>query len=391
MPDTSKNNRNRKKVVEIFEAALELPPEKRGAFVRRACGGNKDLQPEVEALLAADGKAREFTESPAAADASLTVFQEGFIPDAQTNTFLARKIGAFRIEREIGRGGMGAVYLAKRDDGEFEQTVAVKIIRHSFDSDFAARRFRLERQILATLEHPNIARLVDGGTTLDGLPYLVMEHITGENLLEFARLKNLSLRARIELFEQVCRAVEYAHERNILHRDIKPVNILVSRAGTVKLLDFGIAKLNDGEAEEHGQSLTGRRLMTPEYASPEQIRGEIPTPATDVYSLGVVLYELVTGTRPYKFSSRAPHEIARVVCEETVESPKSKIRNLQTEQRGFAVSETAVSDALERIIFKSLRKGARERYQTAGELAADIRRYLKNAPVTAPVCANPTD
>ncbi|HEY8563528.1 MAG TPA: protein kinase [Pyrinomonadaceae bacterium] len=369
MPESERADQNWEKVVEIFEAALEIPAARRSAFVEEACGADKNLRREVEALLAADEKAQEFIETPAVADASLTVFYEGFIADPTTNSFLPRKIGAFRLIREIGRGGMGTVYLARRDDGEFDQTVAVKIIRQILDPDFAARRFRVERQILASLEHPNIARLIDGGSTPDGLLYLVMEYITGENLLAFSENKNLTVRQRVELFEQVCSAVEYAHDRSILHRDIKPANILVSRGAAVKLLDFGIAKLSDEQFEtEKNRPPTGRWLMTPEYASPEQIRGETLTAATDIYSLGVVLYELATGERPYKFPSRAPHEIARVVCE--------------VEPRRIAANDGAadfIGSELKALILKCLAKEPSARFDSVKELRAALADYLRNS------------
>ncbi|HEY0050532.1 MAG TPA: serine/threonine-protein kinase, partial [Pyrinomonadaceae bacterium] len=225
---------NWNKIVEIFEQAVDIAPAGRAEFLSSACAGDASLRREVEAMLAADEKADDFIETPAAADASLSLFDKNVSPNTQTIGLAGQKIGAYRIEKEIGRGGMGAVFLAERADGEFQRRVAVKIINRHLRNEFMIRRFRQERQILAALDHPNIARLYDGGTTEDGSPYLIMEYVEGETLLEYCDENRLNVRERLELFGQICAAVEYAHRQSVLHRDIKPSNILVKAGGTAK-------------------------------------------------------------------------------------------------------------------------------------------------------------
>jgi eukaryotic-like serine/threonine-protein kinase len=361
MPDT-----NWEKVVEIFESALNVAPDERAAFLSEACG-DENLRAEVEAMLAADERADAFLENPAIAASSISLFPENF-SKPETDSFVGKMVGAYRLVREIGRGGMGAVYLAERADGAFQKRVAVKLIRRDMNSEFLVSRFRQERQILAALDHPNIARLLDGGRTEAGEPYFIMEYIEGEPLFDYCEKNRLNLRARLRLFAQICVGVEFAHEQNVLHRDIKPSNILVDRNGVPKLLDFGIAKL---ENEDFGgeQTATGRWLMTPEYASPEQAAGKTLTRASDVYSLGVILYELIGGQKPYKFASRAPHEIARVVCE-TEPAP---------------LADKNADKALGKIVFTALEKHPENRFATVGELKTAIADYLNDSKNAAEV------
>src|SRR5262249_19165043 len=241
--------------------------------------------------------------------------------DAQS--MLGRYVGPYRIKREIGSGGMGTVYEAWRADGEFQHRVAIKLIKHDLDRDFVLRRFRNERQILAALDHANIGRLLGGGTNRDGSPYFVMEYIEGQPLYQYADAQRLNINERLRLFIQICEAVQYAHDKLVIHRDIKPTNILVSDSAVPKLLDFGIAKLLNPElvSETTPETTAGVRLMTIEYASPEQVQALPVTFATDVYSLGVILYELLTGRSPYQFRNLMPHEVARAIVEDEPEAP----------------------------------------------------------------------
>ncbi len=315
---------------------------------------------------------------------------------------IGRRVGAYRLEYEIGRGGMGAVYLGVRADNEFQKRVAIKLIKRGMDTDFILRRFRRERQILASLDHPHIARLLDGGTTEDGLPYFVMEYIEGQPLYRHCDARRLGIAERLHIFQQICDAVHFAHQNLIVHRDIKPSNILVTADGAPHLLDFGIAKLLSPELGADTIDATGTvaRLMTPEYASPEQVRGERARPTSDVYSLGTVLYELLTGHRPLRLRSRAMYEIARVICEEEPELPSESLMRTDHLASASAVTLEAVYQArsaspeelrhalagdLDRIVLKALRKDPRQRYQSAAELREDITRHLEGRPVSAPL------
>jgi serine/threonine protein kinase/Tfp pilus assembly protein PilF len=322
-----------------------------------------------------------------------------------SDPMIGQRVGVYELKKIIGRGGMGTVYLAERVDGEFDQMVAVKLIRRGMDSDLILKRFRRERQILAALNHPNIAFFYGGGSTADGLPYFVMEYIEGERIYLFCDENKLNISQRLEIFRQVCDAVEAAHQIQVIHRDIKPSNILVRADGVPKLLDFGIAKVLDTEAEaENEPTATQMRVLTPEYASPEQISGEPVTPASDIYSLGVVLYELLTGHRPYRLKRQAPHEVARVVCEEEPPRPSESLRRAAEGKDGkgekhlqeadvvssvppLLFSASQLEGDLDKIILKTLRKNADERYQTAAELAEDVTNFLQNRPVMAELFA----
>ncbi len=313
------------------------------------------------------------------------------------------KIGEYRILKQIGAGGMGLVYLAQRGDATFTQQVALKVIKKGMDSEEIVRRFELERQLLSGLNHPNIARLIDGGTTEDGRPFFALEHVDGQPIDKYCDTNKLSTRDRLALFRKVCAAVHYAHQNLIVHRDLKPGNVLINSLGEPKLLDFGIAKLLNPTLFQ-AIAVTGAtvRLMTPEYASPEQVKGEPITTASDVYSLGVMLYELLTGRRPYKFKTRLQQEIMRIVCEESPERPSTVVSRVDEEPVGegktrrvdpSTVAETRDGD-LERlrrrlrgdiddIVLKAMEKAPARRYSSAEQFSEDIGRHLTGEPVIA--------
>jgi serine/threonine protein kinase/tetratricopeptide (TPR) repeat protein len=304
-------------------------------------------------------------------------------------------IGPYRILREIGSGGMGTVFLGIKDDDRFQKRAAIKVLRRGIDTDAIVRRFRNERQILASLEHPFIATLLDGGTTEDGRPYFAMEYVEGQAIDDYCESRQLDVTARLELFRKVCSAVQHAHQNLIIHRDIKPANVLVTLEGTPKLLDFGIAKLLDPDAWDQtmAPTLPGPQLMTPEYASPEQIRGEVVTTATDVYSLGVLLYELLTGRPPYRFPSRAPSDIARMVCDSAPVRPSTAVTDRrEVLAAGEAPTGRTVDAArlrkrlagdLDNIILKALSKEPGRRYASVDQFSEDVRRHIDGRPVLA--------
>ena len=311
----------------------------------------------------------------------------GFLDD---DPLINSQVGKYKIIRGLGEGRMGWVYLATRADGSFKKLVALKIVRRGMDTDFILRRFRQERQVLALLNHPFITPLLDGGT-IDGLPYLVMDYIEGEQLYKYADEQNLNVADRLKLFVQICEAVQYAHQNHVIHRELKPSNILIKKDGTPRLLDFGVAKVLNPEFQEDitiDPTLPAMQLMTPEYASPEQIKGETVTKATDIYSLGVVLYELLTGHLPYRLRNHAAHEIARVICEEEPLPPSAAGEEKNTDTLTFSsslfyFSSSELKGDLERIVLKSLRKNPLERYSSVAEFAGDIENYLAKRPVIA--------
>ena len=345
----------------------------------------------------------DFLEEPLGISASAVALVD------ESRQAIGRMIGPYRIVREIGRGGMSAVYLAERADDIYRKQVAVKLVWPGLMTDEIERRFRQERRILAMLDHPNIARLFDGGVTEDGCQYVVMEYIVGEPITEWCDERKLSIIERLKLFQQICAAVQYAHDHLIIHRDLKPSNILIAGdgaagGGTVKLLDFGIAKLLDPALlgiEDSPPSQTGLQAMTPEYASPEQARGENITTASDVYSLGVVLYELLTGHRPYRMKNRTPHEVAQVISEQEPPPPSVVVSRVvegaggdgQNQLAHSLVSETRegrperlrarLQGDLDDIVLKALRKEPQRRYRSASEFSEDIARHLNGKPVAA--------
>src|SRR5438270_3604225 len=368
-----------KQIEAIFEQALELKANERAAFVQKSCTGDEELRREVESLLESHASAGGFID-----DRSLFISEvdlnddDGIVPPGQL-------IGPYRITREIGRGGMGTVYLAERADQQYEKQVAIKLIKRGMDTDAVLRHFRNERQILASFDHPNIARLFDGGTTDDGLPYFVMEYVEGLPINEYCAAHKISLVDRLKLFREVCAAVSYAHRHTVIHRDIKMSNILVTSEGTPKLLDFGIAKiLQPGGGPEALMTMTGVRLMTPEYASPEQVRGEPITTASDVYSLGIILYELLVGRSPYRFTSRSPLDLAREITDTEPPRPSTSARgkDLKLDPTGIRNSKVLKGD-IDNIVLMALRKEPDRRYQSVEQFSEDIHRHLGNRPVLA--------
>ncbi|CAN5187332.1 hypothetical protein BH11MYX1_BH11MYX1_05500 [soil metagenome] len=353
-------------IEQIFDATLAQPEGERRAFVDRACADDPELQDEVESLLASAQDATRELRGVVARGARRVEL-------AVTSTQIGRRLGAYRLETLLGEGGMGAVYLASRDDTEYDRRVAIKILRQGLPTADAVARFRDERQILAALDHPGIVRLLDGGSTDDGLPYLVMEKIEGVPLIQYARRAELGIRGRLELFATVCAAVAYAHQQLVVHRDLKPGNILVTADGTAKLLDFGIAKLLGGGAPRAAETRTGMALFTPEYASPEQLRGQPVSTVSDVYSLGAVLYELLAERSPYP-STSDPLELIRLVCDVVPPRPS---------QVAAKPRRSALSGDLDNIVLKALQKDPAQRYGSVEQLSQDLRRYLSGLPVIA--------
>ncbi|MGH9755954.1 MAG: protein kinase domain-containing protein, partial [Blastocatellia bacterium] len=302
-----------------------------------------------------------------------------FEPEETGGSLIGRLIGVYRVISLIGRGGMGAVYLAERDDAQFDQQVAIKIIKRGMDTDFIRERFLRERQILAGLDHPHIARLLDGGATEDGLPYFVMEYVAGVAITDYCEANKLSIAERLKLFRQVCAAVQHAHQKLVAHRDLKPSNILVNRDGAPKLLDFGVAKLL---APDHDQTRTRteQRMLTPDYASPEQVRGETITTAADIYSLGVVLYELLTGRRLRHFKTASPVEIERAICETEPAKPSDAV---SPEMISAGKMQKQLAGDLDNIVLMAMRKEPERRYQSVEQFSEDIRRHLEGLPVIA--------
>jgi eukaryotic-like serine/threonine-protein kinase len=406
----------------VLDEAFDRDPDNPAAVLADICD-DPDLREDVRAFLDADEGAVDFLEDDAALHAG-SLFPDdlnteemegqlaGDIAEALNVATDAANggiepgttLGPFEVKSVIGRGGMSTVYRATRVDGSFDQDVAIKLMRPLSDPS-AADRFRAERQILASLHHPNVAQVFDGGTTPDGRPYLVMEYVDGQPITSYCDDRQLSLEERIELFGDVIEAVQHAHQNLIIHRDLKPTNILVTEDGTLKLLDFGIAKVLEASAHRDRVNApatrTGMHLMTPEYAAPEQVRGETVTTSTDVYALGILLYELLTGHRPYKIGKGSTYEIVQAVCEQDPTRPSTAV--METKEMGppgatHAITPDAVSKArrtdpdqlrqtlrgdLDAIILKALRKEPDARYRTADSFADDLRRFQQDQPVDA--------
>ncbi|HMB89865.1 MAG TPA: tetratricopeptide repeat protein [Rhodothermales bacterium] len=380
---------------DLFFQFIDLSEEDRAVFLEQIT--DKEIRDALMRLIAEDAEAASLLDA-SPHDLALLVDEEEEMAEP------IQQIGPYRISKTLGRGGMGTVYLAERDDGAFRQQVALKVIRRGLDTDDILRRFRMERQILAALTHPHIAHILDGGTTKDGLPYFVMEYIDGVPITTYCDRHRLSVDARLALFRDVCQAVQYAHANLIVHRDLKPSNMLVTDEGQVKLLDFGIAKLLDPNLPGYSSPLTRTawRVMTPEYASPEQVRGEAITTASDVYALGVLLYELLTGRRPYRLPSRLEQEIFRVICEVEPERPSTAVSQIEEVQHSDgqtdAITPEQVSEArstqverlrrrlrgdLDNIVLKALQKEPTRRYASVEQFAEDVRRYKAGLPVVA--------
>jgi serine/threonine-protein kinase len=374
------------RVEDVVAAALARPAGERPAYLDSVCDGDPSLRRSVESRLAAyaptDRAAASSPSGPAA-----------HIPAGED--VAGRRVGAYRLVREIGRGGMGVVYLAARADDQYRQEVAIKLMRLGRDTGVARHRFHTERQILADLDHPGIARLLDGGVSEEGLPYLVMEKVDGVPVDQYCEERRLSVPQRLELFLDVCAAVHYAHQRLVVHRDIKPANILVTADGHAKLLDFGIARLLPSDSDTD-QTATVVQLLTPDYASPEQILGGTITTASDVYTLGVLLYRLLTGRHPYGFPTRQPHEMARVICDVEPERPSTLAEALRGDPGGAPAAGAGSQQAsrgskaglrlkgdLDNIVLMALRKDPARRYSSVQQFADDIERHLRGLPVIA--------
>ena len=375
----------------LFNAAADLSREQQAAFLDDACAGDLALRRQAESLILACEEATEQIQGmirDAARDAPLK----------ETASAVGRRIGPYQIIQELGEGGMGSVYLAVRADDEYQKRVAIKVVQHDLGNPEILRRFRTERQILAGLDHPYIARLLDGGTTPDGMPYVAMEYVEGAPIDRYCESNRLPIDERLKLFRDVCAAVHYAHQNMVIHRDIKPGNILVTADGVPKLLDFGIAKLLNPELGPQTQAITrmAMRLMTPEYASPEQIRGEPITTASDIYSLGVVLYELLTGHRPYRFKTYLSQEIEQIVGHEEPARPSTVVGRQNTNRESSKNTATSKREARERakrrrqlageldaIVMMALRKEPQRRYASADQFSNDVRRHLEGRPVLA--------
>jgi serine/threonine-protein kinase len=385
-----------REIEEAFGAALEVPVESRSEWLDERCGADPELRREVESLLSAESASDGFLRHDDLAGVAGSLLGD----DAEEIT-PGRRVGAYTLLRELGRGGMGVVYLAAREGGEFTQRVALKLVRRGLDTEDILERFRTERRILASLNHPNIARLFDGGTTEEGLPFFVMEYVEGLPLLRYCDGRALSTGERLRLFREVCAAVQYAHQNLVIHRDIKPSNILVTSAGEVKLLDFGVAKLLSPEPGGEGaaQTQTALRVMTPEYASPEQVRGERLTTATDVYSLGVVLYEMLTGAKPYRLKDASPEELSRAIRDTEPSKPSEAFRDAATRGRAAAgksdslpnvaafqrprVAASQLRGDIDNIVLMALRKEPSRRYKSVAQFSEDIERHLNGLPVVA--------
>lgn len=380
---------------EIFFRAAALPEAERARAVARLCADDKELAADVEQLLDHAERVGDFLERPALGTDFVLLPAQARADtgdDGERDEMVGCTVGRYRIEKRIASGGMGTVYLAARADEQFVQQVALKIVKRGMDTDEILARFRRERQTLAALEHPNIARLIDGGTTATGQSYLVMEFVHGEPIDVYCDRRRLDIEARLELFLAVCEAVRFAHQNLVVHRDLKPGNVLVTSAGVPKLLDFGIAKVLDAENPRNATAVRDRRL-TPEYASPEQVAGEQVATTSDVYSLGVLLYELLAGQRPYDFTTRTPADIQRVVADTEPQAPSVKARHAaDPDVRSTAASARRSSPEqlarrlrgdLDTIVLAALRKDPRRRYPSVENLAADVRRHLDRQPVSA--------
>jgi eukaryotic-like serine/threonine-protein kinase len=386
-----------REVKAILQTALELDPRARPDFLVSTCAGRVSLRSEVESLLESHERDHAFLEHPVVIDAA------DFVLRTAPAIWTGRRVGPYELLEQIGEGGMGTVYRAQRADGMYNKQVAIKVISGSLSTDFFVSRFRNERQILAGLEHPNIARLLDGGVTEEGLPYLVLEFVAGLPIDEYCALHELYTADRLRLFRTACSAVQHAHQNLVVHRDLKPGNILVTEDGTPKLLDFGIAKILDPHPDGAGgddPTLTVMPIMTPDFASPEQVRGDPITTSSDVYSLGVILYLLLTGQRPYR-TSTAPHGIVKAVCETDPEKPSTAISRFERSRNSVKVNSPAgtidqgdrhlkgdklrralIGD-LDNIVLKALRKEPTRRYATVEQFSEDIRRHLEHLPVIA--------
>lgn len=384
----------RQKVLEVLDATLAEPPGSRPAFLARACGEDEELRRDVEALLELESEAEEFLPAP-------VLPREATIPREEPTLEQGIRIGPYRILELLGRGGMGAVYLAERTD-DFEKQVALKLLQRDLVSEASVNRFVNERQILARLEHPLIARLLDGGTTQDGRPFLVMEYVEGVPIDEYCDELELSTRKRLGLFLKVCSALAFAHQNLVVHRDLKPGNILITDDGVPKLLDFGIAKLLDSETVPRGDlTHMGEQPMTPRYASPEQVKRQPITTASDIYALGTLLYRLLTGRLPCQLESCPFAEVSwRIVDTEAIRPSQIVMRTEVVEtvkgQRTWSpesVSRTrdgepdqlrrALVGDVDAILLKALRKEPQKRYASVEQLAEDLRRHLSGLPVSA--------
>jgi serine/threonine protein kinase len=383
-------------IKDLMSAALDLPAENRAAFLARET--DAEIRDEVRGLLLAHEQADRFIDNP-------ILIERGAAEAVPEDFVIGRQIENYLVLEKIGAGGMGAVYLAERLNSDFKQKVALKIIKRGMDTEAILKRFATERKILSRLKHQNIALLLDGGVSGEGLPFFAMEFIAGKPLNQFCDERNLDPKARLEIFQRICAAVEHAHQNLVVHRDLKPSNVMVTDDGTPKLLDFGIAKLLSDE--ETDATATQGRIFTPEYASPEQILGNSVTTATDVYSLGVILYELLSGHRPFETKGKSFEEIIRSVCDTEPAPPSSaairdfrsgtpdsntraKFRSGETgDQNGETGPRSRIPDPkflkgdLDNIILKALRKEPAGRYGSAQRFSDDIARYLSGLPVSA--------